>query len=166
MKLNYKKLEKATPKILKECAGILIKIVQKNIKGNLFKRKPWGSPLADETIKRRVKKRNAGTSIPQLHTPLYETGKLMKGLISQVVKWNKIKIFSTGKSKKIQKAISHFWSQDGEGRNIWRKDQPSGEGKDLEAKLFDVANARYAKIMRVEAGKFAKYLQRKVNKRR
>jgi len=162
MKLNIKKLEKATPAILKECATVLIKIVQRNIKNNLFAKAPWGSPLAPDTIKRRAKKRKNGVSIPQINTPLYETGKFMNEFTQKTAVWNKVIVYSTGKAKNIIRAFSHYWSSDGKGRNVFRKDQPSGAGGDVEKRLTDIANKRYAKVMRVEAKRFAKQLQRTV----
>jgi len=76
--------------------------------------------------------------------------------------WNKVIVYSTGKAKRIIRAFSHYWSSDGKERNVFRKDQPSGAGGDVEKRLTDIANKRYAKVMRVEAKRFAKQLQRTV----
>ena len=162
MKFSKKTFEKATPAILKECSALLIKIVQTNIKQGLFKKAPWGSPLADETIKKRTQKKGRVLSYT---TPLYETGEFVRNFVAKAVSWNKIKVFSTGQTNKVIKAFSFYWSQDGKGRNVFRKDQKGG-GKTAEQEVVDLATKRYAAVFHKSVKKMAKHLQTQANRKR
>ena len=163
MKFSKKVFEKATPAILKECSALLIKIVQTNIKRGLFKKAPWGSPLADETIKKRTQSKGKVLSFT---TPLYETGEFVRGFIAKKISWNKVKVFSTGQSNKIIKAFSFYWSQDGKGRNVFRKDQSTTTSKNAEQQVVDLATKRYAAVFHKSVKKMVRHLQSQASRKR